>query len=365
MKLLSHDKYADISSAIEIINGATSLEQFVNNAFRAVENIIPCDIINYTEINAPANLLVWQTSIMSPDSAMIGLLSRYISEHPGVAFHFRTGRIKSLMISDFLSKRQFRSSKLYNEVYRQFGSTEYELGTPIWLDEKNINSLVLGRSLRDFSEDDRLKLDYIRPHLMQAYVKVQILEFMKRLTQNYSEDMVVVNGKGEVVVANDNIWQIIARYFNISISQKSLPEMVNKWIYHERSHCNKVSNTNHLPAPLVVSKNGQKLALHFLWGSAQYNLLFAEENSVELSSYSLNEAATLTKRENQILAYLCEGKTNAEIALSLLISHHTVKKHLDNIYRKLKVNRRSAAAVKLIHRNYMESRISNNGFRKP
>jgi DNA-binding CsgD family transcriptional regulator len=354
MKLLSDEKYAGVSSAIEIINSATTLEQFVSNTFLAVENIIPCDIINYTAINAPANLFVWKSSIMPPSPAMVDLISRYIFEHPSVAYHFRTGKVKSLMISDFISKRQFHALKLYNEVYRVFGGTEYELGTPFWLDEMCINSLVLGRSLRDFSETDRLKLDYIRPHLMQAYAKVQILGLMKRLTQSYPEGLVIVNWRGGVITASDSVWQMITKYFNIPLSHRLLPEIINKWISHERSNFNKESNTTYLPTPIVVRKNGRNLALHFLWGSAQYNLLLVEENDVELNSTLLCESSALTNRENQILAHLCEGKTNPEIALSLSISPLTVKKHLDNIYKKLQVHRRSAAVAKLIHRNVNE-----------
>jgi DNA-binding CsgD family transcriptional regulator len=355
MTLLSDERHARVSSAIEIINSATTHEQFVRNSFQAVEKIIPCDIINYTEVNAPANLFVWKSNIISPSPEMIDLLSGCMFEHPSVAYHFNTGKVKSLMISDFYSKRQFHTTKLYNEIYRVFFPTEYEVGTPVWLDETCISCVVLGRSLKDFSEDDRSKLDHIRPYLIQTYVKVQMLELMKRLTKSYPEGLVVVNWKGEVVIASDNVWWRIAKYFNIPFCHRTLPEMINKWISHERFNFNKESNTSHLTAPLVAGKNGRKLALHFLWGSAQFNLLLVEENNLGLNSRLLSDSSALTNRENQILACLCEGKTNAEIAISLSISPLTVKKHLDSIYKKLQVHRRSAAVAKLINRNNMES----------
>jgi DNA-binding CsgD family transcriptional regulator len=82
-----------------------------------------------------------------------------------------------------------------------------------------------------------------------------------------------------------------------------------------------------------------------------------EENGVELNSVLSGKSSVLTNRENQILAYLCEGKTNAEIGQSLSISPLTVKKHLDNIYKKLQVHRRSAAVAKIINHNNKESSI--------
>jgi LuxR family maltose regulon positive regulatory protein len=53
----------------------------------------------------------------------------------------------------------------------------------------------------------------------------------------------------------------------------------------------------------------------------------------------------LTRREIEILDLLAPGLVNKEIASQLFISPETVKKHTQNIYRKLNVsNRRQAVA---------------------
>jgi LuxR family maltose regulon positive regulatory protein len=56
--------------------------------------------------------------------------------------------------------------------------------------------------------------------------------------------------------------------------------------------------------------------------------------------------ARLTKREQQVLALLTEGKTNREIAESLVISEVTAKVHVRNVLRKLDVRNRTEAALK-------------------
>jgi DNA-binding CsgD family transcriptional regulator len=53
----------------------------------------------------------------------------------------------------------------------------------------------------------------------------------------------------------------------------------------------------------------------------------------------------LSEREREIVALVAEGRTNREIARLLWISPGTVRKHLDNIYAKLGVHTRAAAAV--------------------
>jgi two-component system, NarL family, response regulator NreC len=49
----------------------------------------------------------------------------------------------------------------------------------------------------------------------------------------------------------------------------------------------------------------------------------------------------LTPREQEVLAMLAEGKTNDEIADKLVISHHTVARHRENLMSKLGLHSRS------------------------
>lgn len=56
-----------------------------------------------------------------------------------------------------------------------------------------------------------------------------------------------------------------------------------------------------------------------------------------------NETKNMTQREQQILQLLENGCTNQMIGEALGISTNTVKFHLHNIYRKLKVANRTQA----------------------
>ncbi len=48
----------------------------------------------------------------------------------------------------------------------------------------------------------------------------------------------------------------------------------------------------------------------------------------------------LTEREQAVVRFLFEGKTNKEVAASLNISEHTVKDHMKQIMKKLNVSNR-------------------------
>jgi DNA-binding CsgD family transcriptional regulator len=53
----------------------------------------------------------------------------------------------------------------------------------------------------------------------------------------------------------------------------------------------------------------------------------------------------LTTREAEVVGWVARGKTNAEIAAALFISPQTVRKHLENVFMKLGVRTRTAAAA--------------------
>lgn len=54
----------------------------------------------------------------------------------------------------------------------------------------------------------------------------------------------------------------------------------------------------------------------------------------------------LTDRENDILSHIILGHSNKEIAAKLFVSENTVKKHINNLYSKLGVKRRTQAVSK-------------------
>jgi DNA-binding CsgD family transcriptional regulator len=57
------------------------------------------------------------------------------------------------------------------------------------------------------------------------------------------------------------------------------------------------------------------------------------------------QSAGLTPREADVLAHVARGLTNKQVARSLVISPRTVTKHLENMFPKLGVTNRAAAAA--------------------
>ena len=63
---------------------------------------------------------------------------------------------------------------------------------------------------------------------------------------------------------------------------------------------------------------------------------------------------SLTEREQQVLEWLAEGKTNKEIGEVLIISDRTVQTHLSNIFSKMGVSSRTEAVLTAIRRGWIK-----------
>jgi len=81
-----------------------------------------------------------------------------------------------------------------------------------------------------------------------------------------------------------------------------------------------------------------------IWISREIMSKFIPETG-EAKRLSANETSVLSGREVEILGLVAEGSMNTEIAQKLYISRHTVKSHLYNIYKKIKVTNRLEAAL--------------------
>ena len=77
--------------------------------------------------------------------------------------------------------------------------------------------------------------------------------------------------------------------------------------------------------------------------------LLVREESAQAAAERL-QALGLSPREAEVLHWVCEGKTNAEIAQILRVTIHTVNRHLEHILAKLGVDNRQKAIVAVMER---------------
>jgi DNA-binding CsgD family transcriptional regulator len=95
---------------------------------------------------------------------------------------------------------------------------------------------------------------------------------------------------------------------------------------------------------LSFAREGSELTVRpFAHSSTGRGLLLVERPA------PLGLSAPLSAREQDVLGWMTQGKTNAEIATILGISLHTVKRHVEKILQKLGAPNRSAALSMALH----------------
>jgi DNA-binding NarL/FixJ family response regulator len=102
-------------------------------------------------------------------------------------------------------------------------------------------------------------------------------------------------------------------------------------------------------ARALVEVDGRKMELAFLSSTGPDELLFRlTETSTVPDEQLLQQTLALTARESQVLLWISKGKSNREIGEILDISPRTVNKHLEQVFVKLGVENRAAAAARAV-----------------
>ncbi len=208
--------------------------------------------------------------------------------------------------------------------------------------------LALHRGRRNFSERDRALLNVAWPHLFQAYQNAnavtrmrQELAAIENTLERLKQGVVRLAADGRVRFATARARRWLAEY-SCSRPADRLPEPLRRWARHQDSLLSETDDASHPRQALVLERNGKRLVVRLVPDGHQRLLLFEEQRTAPQAQAL--EALGLTRREAEVLGWVAQGKTNAEIGIIVSARPRTVEKHLERIFKKLGVETRTAAA---------------------
>jgi DNA-binding NarL/FixJ family response regulator len=236
----------------------------------------------------------------------------------------RQGGFGAVKISDFLTRRELRRTGVYNLMLKPFG-VEDSLVLRLRIPPRGILRVFgFDRGGPGFSVRDRAVLELLHPHLIRlrhASESRRRLREALALHESTRAAVVLLEADDRVAFASTAARELLDRY--LGESGVGLPDTVASWLRERRRAAT--------GEPLRIDADGRALVVELVDGA----LLLEEQRWMP----------QLTPREREILDLVAEGRTNAEIAERLWVSRGTVRKHLDNIYAKLGVHTRTAAAA--------------------
>ena len=152
--------------------------------------------------------------------------------------------------------------------------------------------------------------------------------------------LLAVNRQGKIMWATPQAQKLLSD--NLGAGDKLvLPPPMLHWL--EQAQKGKAGSKT--PAMASFPDNVE-LRLQYMGklGPNEFLLRLAKEASANAPAEFSSELG-LTTREGEVLSWLSKGKTNRDIAQILGLSPRTVDKHLEQIYAKLGVENRTAAAA--------------------
>ena len=337
------------------------LESFKHYILTTIGSVVPSESVIYVDpsvsvtVDDPAGgASGWESepAFSSPDlTEIVEIHGSYIDENPLINHYRRTLDGQAVKITDFLTRSEFRRLGLYNDCFRRVGLDQWMTIVLPHGDPLGATAVSLGRSGKDFSEQERLALNVLRPHLMQAYDNATALTRMqqesarmKQVVEKLDRAVVVLEKKGRLQWCTERAERWISEYFGPAQDAGHLPENLQRWVEHQRSA---LVDQRDIPLPqhlLVIKRAGKRLLVRFVADKLEdQQLLILEEQYIALSAESLKSSLGITDREAEILLGVAQGKTNKAIADDLYVSPLTVKTHLQRFYRKLGVESRAEA----------------------
>jgi DNA-binding CsgD family transcriptional regulator len=321
---------ADLGRVVRFLGQAAEVEAddpFPPELLATFRRLVPCNVVCFSEQDRVERKTLSCTGFPDDEDEEeipFDVYWRLRHEHPVCHYQDVTGDFRAFKWTDFVSRRELRRRQIYAELFKATG-TEYQLvvglDAPFW--HTKVFTFNRGGG-RDFGERDRDVLDVLRPNLAQLYRAAQDRRRLREVlaVHDRSEGAVVLLDRGDrIAFASAAARDLLDRYFGRTGVQ--LPEELRSRLREPRQ-----ATTCEL---LRVDARDRSLVVHLVDGA----LLLEERPRI----------ARLTPREREILDLVAKGRTNAEIAEALWLSPGTVRRHLENVFAKLGVHTRTAAAA--------------------
>jgi DNA-binding response OmpR family regulator len=164
--------------------------------------------------------------------------------------------------------------------------------------------------------------------------------------------LMAVSGQGRIMWATPQAQKLLSDNLPAgSDDEMVLPPPMLQWL--EQAQTGKSGSKT--PA-LASFPNDDTVRLQYMGklGPNEFLLRLAKDSGTT-TPVEFSRDLGLTSREGEVLSWLSKGKTNRDIAQILGLSPRTVDKHLEQIYAKLGVENRTAAAAIAVNATHRKS----------
>lgn len=295
----------------------------------------------YTPPAGLAAITLPENLVTEEQTALIG---KYTRQSP-FAYFLTTEDASWKMTTDFMPIEDFQKLELHRLALGPLG-VNYQMGGMLASMDNTAHIITLQRTDSGFTERERTILNTLHPHLAGSHINA--LAFSRSKESILGLKAVMETAPGAY------------GYFNADGSVAWVQPKAQAWLLE--FFPDEARNQGNIPPCILQllkqSEAGAGTPAHLEQGSKK-ELLTAMLSSSPLGGWVLRlerkskrppthfrALPQLTRRKNQVLKWMMEGKRNAEIAKILNLSPRTVEKHVQEILAELKVENRATAIVR-------------------
>lgn len=343
-----YDKILDFTFQLQEMN-----YNFINSVLSSLSQIF--EFYHLTFLLFDRNLHIKSLEGLNMDDSLFLIYKDYYHKtdifYPKKYINYHSN--SSILITDLMSYKEYEKT----EYYMDFLSNQnlyFQIALPL----KNNNKLLGGIGI--FKEkDDKIftkqeismlnTISKLISYKLDNILTIDKITMEKQIFKNCMEQpssaIIILDSEYKVFYYNDTLKEIcckITKEISFSNALQKLKTIIAANIINYMAN-----NNNYIDIHLnlynlkIISTSLPSIINRF----ETFYIVYIDKisNSHEMFSKKYN----LTKRELEITTLILEGYTNKEISNKLFISPHTVKTHVENIFRKVNVSNRISLISKV------------------
>ncbi len=171
------------------------------------------------------------------------------------------------------------------------------------------------------------------------------------LIKNFGSDIVLIDYTS-TGFSIDIIPKVLSKFPNVNFvaitPEQSAQTLVNALRSGVKSYVKKDCDVSEIINSVKETGRGNKFFCGQILETIQRASIDVDD--IDFESFSC-EPVLLSERENEIIIFIAEGQTNAQIAETLFLSNHTINTHRKNIMAKLGVKNTAGIVMYAVKTN--------------
>ena len=316
---------------------------------RGLARLISCDRAAFNSFDVGKNRLIIPTPMPVYWKNLRAVFREHLHEYVLTDLSHVPGQYQAVTFGNRRDDRVWKKSILYHEycfpagARPQMAVIHFQRGTIRY----GPNGNGCGR---DFTAEDRALVELISPHVVDAWRNASELSQLRNqegmtggVADSGEHSAVVDCNAGMITALSPGARGMLRTYFYQDINEGcALPERLSRWMIAQRKLLKSEDAILSTPQPLCVQKGTSSLRIRLMQTTPGIAVILLKDSANATTSSRISIAGC-TRRENEVMHWIAEGKRNHEIATILDLSSRTVGKHLEHVFEKLGVENRTAA----------------------